>query len=130
MRLRPDRILLGEIDVENTTNFLRLINTGHDGSFATIHANTIVTILSLLSISLNNEFNSVVFPEPVPPLTKIVFLSLIWLCEGIKRAFKIMKNLSALLSKNLEILAPYLKKKNIVELVLILNMHEIFAAGH
>ena len=40
VRLRPDRILLGEIDVENTANFLRLINTGHDGSFATIHANS------------------------------------------------------------------------------------------
>lgn len=40
MRLRPDRILLGEIDIENTYNFLRLINTGHSGSFATIHANS------------------------------------------------------------------------------------------
>jgi type IV secretion system protein VirB11 len=51
MRLRPDRILLGEIDVENTANFLRLINTGHDGSFATIHANTIKGAISAIVLN-------------------------------------------------------------------------------
>ena len=40
LRLRPDRILLGEIDIENTARFLRILNTGHAGSFATIHANS------------------------------------------------------------------------------------------
>ena len=40
LRLRPDRILLGEIDIENTTRFLRILNTGHSGSLATIHANS------------------------------------------------------------------------------------------
>ena len=48
MRLRPDRILLGEIDIENTPNFLRLINTGHQGSFATVHANSIEGAISAL----------------------------------------------------------------------------------
>jgi type IV secretion system protein VirB11 len=48
MRFRPDRILLGEIDIENTPNFLRLINTGHDGSFATIHANSVEGAISAL----------------------------------------------------------------------------------
>lgn len=40
LRLRPDRILLGEIDIENTVRFLRILNTGHSGSFATVHANS------------------------------------------------------------------------------------------
>ena len=40
MRLRPDRLLLGEIDVENTFTFLRLLNTGHAGAMATLHANS------------------------------------------------------------------------------------------
>ncbi len=40
MRMRPDRILLGELDVENTMPFLRLLNTGHGGSMATIHADS------------------------------------------------------------------------------------------
>ena len=40
MRLRPDSLLLGEFDIENTLPFLRLLNTGHGGSMATIHANS------------------------------------------------------------------------------------------
>jgi type IV secretion system protein VirB11 len=40
MRLRPDRILMGELDVENTPPFLRLINTGHAGSMTTVHADS------------------------------------------------------------------------------------------
>jgi type IV secretion system protein VirB11 len=51
MRMRPDRILLGEIDVENTINFLRLINTGHNGSFATIHANTIDSAIEAIVLN-------------------------------------------------------------------------------
>lgn len=39
MRLRPDRILLGEIDIRNTLAFLRINNTGHEGNLSTLHAN-------------------------------------------------------------------------------------------
>lgn len=37
-RLRPDRILMGEIDIGNALAFLRLSNSGHSGSISTIHA--------------------------------------------------------------------------------------------
>ncbi|MDR0579199.1 MAG: Flp pilus assembly complex ATPase component TadA [Campylobacteraceae bacterium] len=40
MRMRPDRILLGEIDTRNTMSFLRLSNTGHSGMLSTLHANS------------------------------------------------------------------------------------------
>ncbi|MUK91890.1 hypothetical protein GNP80_05500 [Aliivibrio fischeri] len=40
MRMRPDRILLGEIDIENSMIFLNLANSGHSGSISTIHAYT------------------------------------------------------------------------------------------
>lgn len=40
LRLRPDRLLLGEIDIENTTRFLKILNTGHAGTLSTIHANS------------------------------------------------------------------------------------------
>jgi type IV secretion system protein VirB11 len=40
LRLDPDRILLGEIRQQNATTFFRAINTGHEGSMATVHANT------------------------------------------------------------------------------------------
>jgi len=38
MRVRPDRILMGELDIDNTVPFLRLLNAGHGGSMATVHA--------------------------------------------------------------------------------------------
>ena len=40
MRFRPDRIIMGELDIENTVPFLRLLNTGHGGSLSTIHADS------------------------------------------------------------------------------------------
>ena len=39
LRLRPDRIVLGELRGTEAVSFLRAINTGHPGSFSTIHAN-------------------------------------------------------------------------------------------
>ncbi len=40
LRMRPDRILLGEIRRENAFTFCSAINTGHRGSLATVHANS------------------------------------------------------------------------------------------
>jgi type IV secretion system protein VirB11 len=40
LRLRPDRIVLGELRGSETVSFLRAINTGHPGSFSTVHANS------------------------------------------------------------------------------------------
>lgn len=40
LRLRPDRILLGEMRGKEAVSFLRAVNTGHPGSFSTIHANS------------------------------------------------------------------------------------------
>jgi type IV secretion system protein VirB11 len=40
LRMRPDRIVLGELRGSEAVSFLRAINTGHPGSFSTIHANS------------------------------------------------------------------------------------------
>lgn len=40
LRMRPDRIVLGEIRGEECLDMLQAMNTGHDGSITTIHANT------------------------------------------------------------------------------------------
>ncbi|WP_230781766.1 P-type DNA transfer ATPase VirB11 [Sphingomonas sp. Leaf37] len=40
LRLRPDRIILGELRGAEASTFLRAINTGHPGSLTTIHADT------------------------------------------------------------------------------------------
>jgi pilus assembly protein CpaF len=40
LRMRPDRIILGEIRSSEAIDMLQAMNTGHDGSLSTIHANT------------------------------------------------------------------------------------------
>jgi pilus assembly protein CpaF len=40
LRMRPDRVILGEVRGEETLDMLQAMNTGHDGSLATIHSNT------------------------------------------------------------------------------------------
>lgn len=50
LRLRPDRIVLGELRGQESVSFLRAINTGHPGSFSTIHANSLRGALEQLSL--------------------------------------------------------------------------------
>lgn len=55
LRMRPDRIILGEIRGEEVIDVLQAMNTGHEGSMATIHANTprdcLTRLENLLSMS-------------------------------------------------------------------------------
>jgi pilus assembly protein CpaF len=40
LRMRPDRIIVGEVRSEEALDMLQAMNTGHDGSLTTIHANS------------------------------------------------------------------------------------------
>ncbi len=59
LRMRPDRILLGEVRKENAFTFCSAINTGHKGSMATIHANDPKSAIDavLNRVLLNGDIN-------------------------------------------------------------------------
>jgi pilus assembly protein CpaF len=48
LRMRPDRIIVGEVRSEEAVDMLQAMNTGHDGSLTTLHANTPRDALSRL----------------------------------------------------------------------------------
>lgn len=50
LRLRPDRLVVGELRGPEAISFLRAINTGHPGSFSTIHANNPAAALEQLGL--------------------------------------------------------------------------------
>jgi pilus assembly protein CpaF len=48
LRMRPDRIIIGEVRGEEAVDMLQAMNTGHEGSLTTIHANTPADAISRL----------------------------------------------------------------------------------
>jgi len=53
LRMRPDRIILGEVRGAEALDMLAAMNTGHEGSLATIHANTPRDALTRLENMIN-----------------------------------------------------------------------------
>ena len=60
LRMRPDRIIVGEVRSSEALDMLQAMNTGHDGSLTTIHANTprdalmrLETMISMAGLNLN-----------------------------------------------------------------------------
>ncbi len=61
LRMRPDRIILGEIRGEEALDMLQAMNTGHDGSITTVHANNPRDAISRLETMA--MMGSVALPE-------------------------------------------------------------------
>jgi len=62
LRMRPDRIIVGEVRGAEVLDMLQAMNTGHDGSLTTIHANTprdallrLETLVALSGLSIPHE---------------------------------------------------------------------------
>jgi pilus assembly protein CpaF len=50
LRMRPDRIIVGEVRAEEALDMLQAMNTGHDGSLTTVHANSPRDAISRLEV--------------------------------------------------------------------------------
>ena len=48
LRMRPDRIIVGEVRADETLDMLQAMNTGHDGALTTAHANSTLDMISRL----------------------------------------------------------------------------------
>ncbi len=53
LRMRPDRIIVGEVRGEEALDMLQAMNTGHDGSLTTIHANAPRDAISRLEVMIS-----------------------------------------------------------------------------
>ena len=63
LRMRPDRIILGEVRGDEVLDMFQAMNTGHDGSLATIHANSprdalvrLETLVALTGLNIPGPF--------------------------------------------------------------------------
>src|SRR5699024_9997367 len=54
LRMRPDRIIVGEVRGAEALDMLQAMNTGHDGSLSTGHANSTKDMLSRLETMVLN----------------------------------------------------------------------------
>jgi len=52
LRMRPDRIIVGEVRAGEAFDMLQAMNTGHDGSMTTVHANTARDALGRLEVMI------------------------------------------------------------------------------
>lgn len=57
LRMRPDRIIVGEVRGAEALDMLQAMNTGHDGSLSTGHANSIQDMLSRLETMILSQEN-------------------------------------------------------------------------
>jgi type IV secretion system protein VirB11 len=72
LRLRPDRIVLGELRGAESVSFLRAINTGHPGSFSTIHANSLTGALDQLSLMVMQTGIGLTRPDTIAYASSVI----------------------------------------------------------
>ena len=65
LRLRPDRIILGELRGAEAATFLDAINTGHSGSFTTLHAHSARKAMDRLALLVMGQGTRLSFAEVI-----------------------------------------------------------------
>ena len=91
LRMRPDRILVGEVRGAEAAEMLQAMNTGHDGSIGTIHANSardaLLRLESMICMSGGHKPGRVTRQQMVSALDIVVQLSRMQ--DGVRRVTSI-----------------------------------------
>ena len=96
LRMRPDRIILGEVRGGEALDMLQAMNTGHEGSLTTIHANDTHDALSRLEVMVSMAG----FDLPVPVVRKYIasaitlVIHLARLRGGVRRVMRVSEVIS------------------------------------
>ncbi|MDO4620621.1 MAG: CpaF family protein [Lachnospiraceae bacterium] len=65
LRMRPDRVVVGEVRAGEAVDMLQAMNTGHDGSMSTLHANSAEDMIARLETMV-----LMAFPLPLPAIRR------------------------------------------------------------
>ena len=95
LRLRPDRILLGELRGKEAVSFLRAVNTGHPGSFSTIHANSTSGALEQLALMVMQSGLGLSRSETIEYARSVIDVVVQLGREGAERKIVAIEELSA-----------------------------------
>jgi type IV secretion system protein VirB11 len=95
LRLRPDRILLGELRGKEAVSFLRAVNTGHPGSFSTIHANSTSGALEQLTLMVMQSGLGLSRSETIDYARSVIDVVVQLGREGAQRKIVAIEELSA-----------------------------------
>jgi len=75
LRLRPDRIIVGEVRGPEALDMLKAWNTGHPGGIATVHANSAMSALYRIEQLIQEAVVSVPRPLIADAIDIIVFIA-------------------------------------------------------
>ena len=75
MRLRPDRIIVGEVRGGEALDMLKAWNTGHPGGIATVHANSAAAALTRLELLIQEAVSVVPRALIAQAIDLIVFIT-------------------------------------------------------
>lgn len=70
LRMRPDRVILGEIRGKEVMTFLRAVNTGHPGSMATVHADSPTRAIDQLALLVVQTGTNMTWRDVVTYVTR------------------------------------------------------------
>ncbi|MGR9107272.1 MAG: CpaF family protein [Gammaproteobacteria bacterium] len=93
LRMRPDRIILGEVRGEEVMDVLQAMNTGHDGSMSTVHANSARDALVRLEMlaGLSNFQGGVEILRQMVATAIDIIVQITRLSEGTRRITSIVE---------------------------------------